>query len=64
MKFRIEYTSTYNDIDYCYPDMSDIVLEANSREDAIVRFRELFPNDLLNQYHIDVVHAIPEVEHD
>lgn len=60
MKFIVEYTNLYLDVDgYIYPDMNDIEIEADNEDHVRELFNKKFvsgPNDL---YHIDVIHYIP-----
>ena len=60
MKYLIEYTHIYNDVDYYYPDLLEIELEANDNQDAIIQFKKKFPSDSLNGYHVDSIQQLTE----
>lgn len=42
-KYLIEYTSIIVDVDYLYPSMDDVIIEADSIEEAKLQFYKEFP---------------------
>ena len=60
MKYLIEYTHTYHDVDYYYPDLLEIEMEAKNQTDAIIQFKKKFPSDSLNGYHVDSIQQLTE----
>lgn len=42
-KYVVEYTSIIVDVDYLYPSMDDVIIEADSIEAAKLQFHKEFP---------------------
>jgi hypothetical protein len=50
-KYIVEYTSIIVDVDYLYPSIDDVIIEASSIEEAKIQFHKEFP-----KYKIDNVY--------
>jgi hypothetical protein len=50
-KYIVEYTSIIVDVDYLYPSIDDVIIEASSIEEAKTQFHKEFP-----KYKIDNVY--------
>ena len=74
MEYVIEFTTIHsdsgnfhidtNDGDYLYPDIRDVTIIADSREQAAAEFREQFPDGTFVKHYIDAIHLIPHTVND
>ena len=59
-EYIVCYTESWIDPDHVYTDMNDETIEAESIEEAIVKFKEKFVSSETRQYNIDSINIWKE----